>query len=97
MHYSTISDIECGWDRQCKDMHDEKYATRTMHRENPDPLDNPSMYALENPTRWSRWSRYGMVPDAPHTRRLLCGRSTLYASCVVTLNLACLPAAAMQK
>ena len=28
----------------------------------------------------------------PHTRRLFRDRSTLYAACAVTLNLACLPA-----
>ena len=28
----------------------------------------------------------------PHVRRLSCGRSILYDSCVVTLNFACLPA-----
>ena len=38
-----------------------------------------------------------MVRDAPRARRLLCGRSTLYASCVVTLNLACLPAAMQER
>jgi hypothetical protein len=46
--------------------------------------------------RVSRASR-PMVRDAPHAPRLLCDRSTLYASCVVTLNLASPPAAAMQE